>query len=498
MVDLSSISIDQNMTAMPHPCRFLLSICLVLSVAEVQGAIYRVKPGGNDNNTGLTWAQAFQTLQKALQVATAGDDIWVAAGTYYPDEGPGLANDLRTLSFDLKSGVRIYGGFNGTELFFSNRNVLLNETILSGEIQQDADSSNNAYHVVRAISVDSTARLNGFTIRDGQANGTDTRRLGGGILVDMASARFTFCTIRFNQAADQGGGIGVRNSGPEGPAFAFCRIHQNSASVGSGISIQDNSNVSLLNCLVSGNGRPTGTGSGGGVNCRDSELLIVNTVVSGNLANAGGGILSRNAGVTIINSTITGNRSVAGGGGMYNHDSSPSIINSIVWGNSAFGSVSNSSAREFNFGVSMPVYQNSITIDPIFMSELDPADAPTQLGDFRLQLCSPAIDAGDAAANSIPIDLDAQPRVQGSTIDAGAYENSSSVNRWNLAANAESWLAEPAFWSQSVEPTICHHVTIVSGYHCQVLSGELAFCKTLDVETGAVFDVEAGGELHVD
>jgi hypothetical protein len=62
--------------------------------------------GGDD---GLSWADAFVDLQDALAIAIPGDEIWVAEGTYKPTTGTDLL-----ATFQLSSGVALYGGFAGT------------------------------------------------------------------------------------------------------------------------------------------------------------------------------------------------------------------------------------------------------------------------------------------------------------------------------------------------------------------------------------------------
>src|SRR5262245_2166627 len=58
-------------------------------------------------NTGETWADAFMSLQEALNfVGFDGEEIWVARGTYRPTD-----LDDRTMSFDLHDGLALYGGF---------------------------------------------------------------------------------------------------------------------------------------------------------------------------------------------------------------------------------------------------------------------------------------------------------------------------------------------------------------------------------------------------
>ena len=95
-----------------------LFICLVGISLSARDIVYKVSTYGDDANDGLTWATAKRTLGAAQAVAEYGDDIWVAAGTYYPTDGEhryrwggNSDNSVRYFSFQLKAGVRIYGGF---------------------------------------------------------------------------------------------------------------------------------------------------------------------------------------------------------------------------------------------------------------------------------------------------------------------------------------------------------------------------------------------------
>jgi hypothetical protein len=57
---------------------------------------------------GKSWDTAYADLQPVLTAAVSGTTIKVADGTYKPTSGTD-----RTISFVLKSGVGLYGGFAG-------------------------------------------------------------------------------------------------------------------------------------------------------------------------------------------------------------------------------------------------------------------------------------------------------------------------------------------------------------------------------------------------
>ena len=127
-----------------------------------------------------SWGSAC-TLWYALStvaITGSGDEIWVAAGTYRPTIGV-----TRTATFQLKSGVALYGGFTGTETRRDQRNWTANVTVLSGDIGVPGASGDNAYHVLRSIGVDNSAVVDGFTVRDGNADGDFTvyQDIGGGL-----------------------------------------------------------------------------------------------------------------------------------------------------------------------------------------------------------------------------------------------------------------------------------------------------------------------------
>jgi hypothetical protein len=157
--------------------------------------IVYVKFDAAGNNDGTSWTDAFTSLQSALDVATADNDIYIARGTYKPSSAYSLTNTPRYYHFELKNNVGIYGGFAGTETFLSQRTDFgyggTNETILSGDIGATGDNSDNCLHVVYnpTAGITNTALLEGVTITGGNAN-------NGAVTNENEAELYTCQTIR--------------------------------------------------------------------------------------------------------------------------------------------------------------------------------------------------------------------------------------------------------------------------------------------------------------
>jgi hypothetical protein len=183
------------------------------------------------------WTEYYSDLALAMEEAVSGQEIWVAQGTYYP-------GTLRSDSFTLKAGVRIYGGFKGGESTLGQRNVWGNPTILSGDIGVEGDNSDNVYHVVSAASAMTTANtlLDGFVVRDGYAS--DGSGGAGFQFSNGASPLIRNCIVQNNISTGNGGAIALSGTGTVAPRFEFCLFNGNVA-VNGGLAYLSGSNYSL-------------------------------------------------------------------------------------------------------------------------------------------------------------------------------------------------------------------------------------------------------------
>ncbi|MDF3026061.1 MAG: hypothetical protein K0S23_368 [Fluviicola sp.] len=416
----------------------LIGLVLFSFKSQTNAAIRYVTPNGAGALNGTSWANAYPgtSLQLAIDASGAGDEVWVALGTYYPTSGTD-----RTSSFSMKNNVAIYGSFAGTETLLSQRVLTSGLTsILSGEIGV-VGISDNCYHVLSNSGLDNTALIDGFIIRDANDDrpaGLDVG-LGGGFYNDGSGGSGTCnptirnCVIRNNQAVF---GAGIFNngydSGNASPQIINCVITDNFATTGGGGIdnfglLNGNASPTLLNCVVYNNSaaqRAGGMYCWGGNNGSASPVMVNTCFVNNNAVDGGGVVADR------LNSS-------AGSSG----NSSPELRNCIFWGNTASGV----GPQFFLLGGASfnPTYSNidltnqtaphilsgtgtgNIQLSPLFRNILSGVgpDGEWMTADDGLQLqsSSPCIDAGDAFGTTA-MDILSENRIQYSAVDMGAYE----------------------------------------------------------------------------
>jgi len=131
-------------------------VSLSLAVVYVDGD----RPGGD----GSSWETAYRTIEDGITGGGEGQGFSIAEGTYTPSE-----------PLMPKRGSQFYGGFAGNETARHQRNVSAHPTTIDGQ--------DSLIHVVNINSLATNVRIDGFTIKRGNAtSGSGFDKYGGGFL----------------------------------------------------------------------------------------------------------------------------------------------------------------------------------------------------------------------------------------------------------------------------------------------------------------------------
>ncbi len=310
--------------------------------------VIRVSAGGNDAADGLSWPTAKKTVLAGINAAAAGDQVWVAAGTYLE-------------SITLKPGSQLYGGFTGTETSLDQRDWSHNLTRIS---------SQGTAVTVPALATEGT-RIDGFSIYGDGDCGISCSSCWPTIANNSINGFGTGVRCSSCFAAITNNSIGGNSTGIKCTASSPV-ITGNSVSgnVG-GISCDSNSVPLIVNNTIGGNGRlgENVLTEWGGISCSGSLRIIGNTI-TGNIGATGGGIYCKSGSPLIANNSITGNSaatydstySVYGGGIYCDSSCSPTIIgNTISWNSVGSGTGTVQGAGIYCSGPSARIVNNRIT-----------------------------------------------------------------------------------------------------------------------------------------
>ncbi len=242
---------------------------------------------------GKSWNRAFKYVQDALAIATSGDTVYVAQGTYKPDRGGSQTRGDRMATFSPAPGVKLIGscaGYGHTDP--NKQDVKTYTTMLSGDLNGDdiwgiLNRLDNSYQVMRvAGGMSAMVTINGFVITAGQADGPDLANSGAGLDIDGSNVMLVNTTITGN-ASGFGGGISCKNAKL---SMWNCKINGNNAAIYGGGLYNYASDVDMANCLMTGNTASLAKTTGGsaihnlGGSLHISDCTIADNSISTNSA----------------------------------------------------------------------------------------------------------------------------------------------------------------------------------------------------------------------
>lgn len=354
-----------------------------------------------------SWATAARTIQEAVDVAVAGDEIVVTNGVY-------------------ASGGRIVSGT------VTNRIVITNGVMVRS-VNGPAFTTIIGATNTRCAYLGSSASLVGFTLTRGTAD------QGGGAFCLSTNAVIENCIIVSNTASSSGGGA-------LGGTLTNCVLTGNSAYNGGGASSLYGQNTCVLNsCVVSSNTAAYGGGVEG--------VELNNCLLQGNFAGYGAGAYLTSWTKAFQNCTIVANTATNGGGGVWGTNGV--IANSILFYNTApWG-------QNWTRGY-RPDYINCCTQpNPYEFYEVyaktiitnEPAFVDLAGGNLRLPSGSPCVNAGTNFFAKGATDLDGNPRIVWGTVDIGAYEYQQGTPSSTLYvdSNSPNPTAPFASWSTAAK-----------------------------------------------
>ncbi len=401
---------------------------------------YYVDDDKADNNgDGLSWDNAKKTIDAAVTLAVDdGNQVYVKSGTYDVTE-----------TLTIESGVKVYGGFAGTETHHTQRSKTAdgyawefsNTTTINAKINDESLTTG------RVVSIAAGSLLDGVIVTGGGKGGIE-------FTGNDAILQNSVITDNTLVSADQAGSAGVFTNKVSNFLIDGCLVKNNEVT-GTGGSYSSDC-AGGIGALTYGNGGSTGTisnskivnnaatkGPGGIFTGRATDnTYIINCVVANNSgANGTGNEASQSAGVCahlgggdkcrVINSTVVNNKSL--GTGTVGGIAYAVATNTVVWGNENSAAAS-AQTKSLNASSSYTAIEG-VNLDSLNDDSEGPNFVKSSAvkgyqatgvpaADWQLTSYSKALlNSGDNSVVTTTVDIKGNDRIYNDLIvDLGAYE----------------------------------------------------------------------------
>jgi hypothetical protein len=289
---------------------------------------------------------------------------------------------------------------------------------------------------------------------DGDGNfGESSDFWGNFYMTSGRASTFSYCTVENGERTRFRYTGGAFHIGSGTVRLTNCTIKNCRAFNGGGIYVAGGAGVVLVNTVMKGN---IAYEQGGAIFTEAGSSSLVSSSLIHNNSNTsallkGGAIASISSSPVIVNSTFAFNSSSAGDGSSVYLEDSPgaAVVNSVFWGDSSPIGLSGTPSSVLNFcAIEGSSWPGNITLN----SSNDAPDGPNftnpSAEDFSLAFMSPLRDGGADEYGSVmipPTDIKGSVRI-GPT-DIGAYEM--IYSHWH-GGNA-SW-SDPGNWDAGIMP----------------------------------------------
>lgn len=404
-----------------------------------------VSAAASGANDGSTWANAYTSLQSALK-NTCADTIKMMEGVYKP------AIKDRDSAFEINRKLYIAGGYqNIANPLDANRNPDKYPTILSGEIGNLNDTTDNSFTILKINNTDTLVKIDGLTFSNcfnDNITGNSIEAYGGAVY-SKNNARLLVNNCRFTQNHS------TYYYGPNSLRSLYSTIELSKNVFSKNYSVDGNTLQTddglFNNDIFSKNYSATG-----------SDIIITgiadfkNCLFYKNFAGGQGAGVFNKGSSAFLNCDFIENTSLKYGAGLHNTGGAyllNCIFNGNYTGNDIYadwydysGSPDGSSAyhqNPYTFDISYSSLQTSfpspgfatIAGTEKFVDISNPIGPDnswfTDDDGLKLLPCSPLVDGGTTTTSPIlqsrntllpTTDITDSTRIKGVTIDLGAYE----------------------------------------------------------------------------